>query len=197
LDVGVLVLWWTQPRAAPPAFAGNWGGFTTSFAQALRRGIVTTSLQDLSRTDPLTGLDNRRVLRQALRSLAPGGGLLMVDLDHVKQVNDTLGRGPLVHAPDVAGSVDELVRTGPRVVVPPRRLMMPLSPAPPSATAPGLDRGDASRGVPHRGSARELGSSRMEVVKIAPRALVAREAVVLDRTTSDSSPWASVVLRGG
>jgi diguanylate cyclase (GGDEF)-like protein len=91
LDVGVLVLGWTERRAAPPAFVGDWAGFVTNCAQALRRRIVTTSLQDLSRTDPLTGLDNRRVLMEVLSSLPAGGGLLLIDLDHFKQVNDTLG----------------------------------------------------------------------------------------------------------
>ena len=62
LDVGVLVLWWEQPRAAPPAFAGDWPAFVAHFAQALRRRIVTTTLRDLTRTDALTGLANRRGL---------------------------------------------------------------------------------------------------------------------------------------
>ena len=91
LDVGMLVLWWEQPRAAPPAFAGDWPAFVAHFAQALRRRILTTTLRDLTRTDPLTGLDNRRALLQVLESLPAHGGLLMIDLDHFKQVNDTLG----------------------------------------------------------------------------------------------------------
>jgi diguanylate cyclase (GGDEF)-like protein len=91
LDVGVLVLWWEQPRVGPPPFAGNWLAFITHFAQALRRRMVTTSLRGLTRTDPLTGLDNRRALLHVLGSLPAGGGLMMIDLDNFKQVNDTHG----------------------------------------------------------------------------------------------------------
>ena len=91
LDVGVLVLWWEMPRAAPPAFAGDWPAFVTHFAQALRRRIVTTTLRDLTRTDALTGLTNRRALLQVLESLPTGSSLLLIDLDHFKQVNDTFG----------------------------------------------------------------------------------------------------------
>ena len=91
LDVGMLVLWWEQPRAAPPAFAGDWPAFVAHFAQALRRRIVTTTLRDLTRTDALTGLANRRALLQVLESLPAGSSLLLLDLDHFKQVNDTFG----------------------------------------------------------------------------------------------------------
>ena len=91
LDVGMLVLWWEQPRAAPPVFAGDWPAFVTHFAQALRRRIVTTTLRDLTRTDALTGLGNRRALVQVLESLPARSSLLLIDLDHFKQVNDTFG----------------------------------------------------------------------------------------------------------
>ena len=43
--------------------------------------------------DPLTGLTNRRVLRDVLRNLDPGEqvGLLLLDMDNFKEINDTLG----------------------------------------------------------------------------------------------------------
>ncbi len=48
-----------------------------------------------SSTDPLTGLPNRRGMEPVLASLAApagsGTGLLVVDVDHFKQVNDTHG----------------------------------------------------------------------------------------------------------
>lgn len=65
---------------------------------------VNRQLQEASITDPLTGLGNRRYLRDALSSLTrtdepPGGSsaggltlaLLIVDLDHLKPVNDAHG----------------------------------------------------------------------------------------------------------
>ncbi len=52
------------------------------------------SLWRLAHTDSLTGLDNRFTLRDALAELLRqerGAALLMLDLDHFKSVNDTLG----------------------------------------------------------------------------------------------------------
>lgn len=56
-------------------------------------------LQSLAECDPLTGLANRRVLlervQQLLRPSASGevrgGALILIDLDHFKDINDTLG----------------------------------------------------------------------------------------------------------
>jgi sigma-B regulation protein RsbU (phosphoserine phosphatase) len=54
-------------------------------------------LAELSKTDPLTGLGNRRALAQAVaqwQALAEPGGcasLLMVDVDHFKAINDQHG----------------------------------------------------------------------------------------------------------
>ncbi len=91
LDIGVLVLWWHRPRTEPPPFAGDWRAFLDHGAQALRRRLETTNLRDLSVTDPLTGLTNRRTLVQQLQNLPAGGCVLLLDLDHFKRVNDTLG----------------------------------------------------------------------------------------------------------
>ena len=91
VDVGVLVLGWREPRAAPPELHGDLSDFVTLCAQILRRRITATTLHELTRTDPLTGLDNRRALRQTVDALPGGSGVLMIDLDHFKTVNDTFG----------------------------------------------------------------------------------------------------------
>lgn len=57
----------------------------------LRRELARSA-----RTDPLTGLTNRRGFDEALgredaRRDGPAAGLLLVDIDHFKQVNDTWG----------------------------------------------------------------------------------------------------------
>lgn len=91
MDVGVLALGWSQPRAAPPELDRDLSGFVTLCGQVLHRRITTTTLRDLTRTDPLTNLDNRRALREALDQLPARSGLLMIDLDHFKKVNDTFG----------------------------------------------------------------------------------------------------------
>jgi len=51
-------------------------------------------LAESASTDKLTGLPNRRMLDRALGRLAAGDTVIMLDLDHFKQVNDTLGHAP-------------------------------------------------------------------------------------------------------
>jgi diguanylate cyclase (GGDEF)-like protein len=41
--------------------------------------------------DPLTGIANRRMLDDAVAQVLPGDGLVMLDIDHFKRVNDNLG----------------------------------------------------------------------------------------------------------
>jgi diguanylate cyclase (GGDEF)-like protein len=48
-------------------------------------------LADDAAVDALTGLPNRRMLGRALGRLQPGDTVIMMDLDHFKAVNDTLG----------------------------------------------------------------------------------------------------------
>ena len=59
-----------------------------------------TELRYLADHDPLTGLLNRRAFTRALeahlehvRRYGPTGGVLVLDLDHFKNINDTLGHG--------------------------------------------------------------------------------------------------------
>ena len=56
----------------------------------LQRGLAAAA-----RTDPLTGLPNRRAFFEAVPGVlpVPGGVLLMLDADHFKRVNDGLGHG--------------------------------------------------------------------------------------------------------
>lgn len=48
-------------------------------------------LQTANLTDDLTGVGNRRLANSLLDAMAPGDGLLLIDLDHFKLVNDTRG----------------------------------------------------------------------------------------------------------
>lgn len=102
--------------------------------QARTRELAAANerLRELSLTDPLTGLNNRRFLEmaiqenvsRALRHLRHGAGvvphdviLLLIDLDHFKRVNDTHGHqaGDRV-LQQMGGILKELVRTVDRVV---------------------------------------------------------------------------------
>ncbi len=63
--------------------------------QARERGLASRAqeLAELSTTDALTGVSNRRGLEQQLATLSAGRalGVLIADLDHFKNVNDTHG----------------------------------------------------------------------------------------------------------
>jgi len=57
----------------------------------LDRNLRSERLVESATRDPLTGLWNRRALTMAVNRARPGDCIAMVDLDHFKQVNDTLG----------------------------------------------------------------------------------------------------------
>ena len=48
-------------------------------------------LERASLTDDLTGLGNRRRANALIDSMQPGDALILLDLDHFKEINDTLG----------------------------------------------------------------------------------------------------------
>ncbi len=88
--------------------------------QASMTGVRLAGAKDAAKaealTDPLTGLENRRGLEQALDRLILRGtpfALVNIDLDFFKAVNDTLGHaaGDLV-LQSVAGILGEITRSG-------------------------------------------------------------------------------------
>jgi len=52
---------------------------------------VIDALTDAATHDPLTGIGNRRAAEANVETLAPGDVVLLLDLDHFKTINDTLG----------------------------------------------------------------------------------------------------------
>ena len=67
-----------------PAFVGD-------AHRALELADRTIRLAEDAAVDPLTGLANRRMLGRALGRLRPENTVIMIDLDHFKAINDTLG----------------------------------------------------------------------------------------------------------
>ena len=90
-DTGALALWWTEQQDTAPVVSPYLRSFLQQAGQAVHRLLETATLRDLTVTDPLTRLVNRRGLLQQLEQLADTGALLLMDLDHFKRVNDTYG----------------------------------------------------------------------------------------------------------
>ena len=96
---GVLVL---EREPAAPAWSEHdrslIAGIADQLGIALAQAEAQTALERASRTDPLTGLLNRRAFESEMESRlnrraspATPGALLLVDLDNFKQVNDAAG----------------------------------------------------------------------------------------------------------
>ncbi len=65
--------------------------FMLDAQRALELADKTVRLAEDASVDALTGLANRRMLDRLLARLSPEDTVIMVDLDHFKVVNDTLG----------------------------------------------------------------------------------------------------------
>jgi diguanylate cyclase len=83
---------------------------------AMRAKQVDQRTHDLSHqadTDALTGLANRRALQRELDGIGPGDVVVVLDIDHFKQVNDTRGHsgGDRVLV-DLAAVLTAVVRSG-------------------------------------------------------------------------------------
>ena len=96
--LGVLQAGWVRPRPLAKddrevlellaAVAGTSLRYARTFAD-LRRS--SRELAEKVVRDALTGLGNRRAADHLLLAARPGDALVMLDLDHFKQVNDTQG----------------------------------------------------------------------------------------------------------
>ena len=89
-------------------------GTALATANAFQRERLTAEEQTrAARTDPLTGLANRRQANQLLTALSPGDSLALVDMDHFRDVNERLGHeGGDKVLTDFAGHLIGGVRAG-------------------------------------------------------------------------------------
>jgi diguanylate cyclase (GGDEF)-like protein len=63
----------------------------TAASVVSRLDRLTSALLTAATSDDLTGVGNRRRADELLRALVPGDAVIMIDIDHFKQVNDRLG----------------------------------------------------------------------------------------------------------
>jgi diguanylate cyclase (GGDEF)-like protein/PAS domain S-box-containing protein len=89
---------WVSSRACPVRDAdGRVTGYIGTDSDVTERRMAQNALERLTRTDALTGLANRRQLsawlREGLRRTPAGVGLVLLDIDHFKRINDTHGHG--------------------------------------------------------------------------------------------------------
>jgi diguanylate cyclase (GGDEF)-like protein len=90
--LGVLIVWWSSiGRSLSHSHDDALELLSTQTGQVLERLRAVTRLDRAARTDPLTGLGNRREFLDAAARLGTDGGLLLLDLDHFKPVNDAYG----------------------------------------------------------------------------------------------------------
>ena len=91
-----------------------WVGVAELLAGRTRVALAESGrLRQAAERDPLTGLDNRRRLDALLDAAQPGDALVLIDLDHFKDVNDSHGHavGDLVLT-EFAQVVTAQLRTG-------------------------------------------------------------------------------------
>jgi diguanylate cyclase (GGDEF)-like protein len=95
---GVLEAWNSDARSAAADDVNFLRAVATTVATALERRRAEEGLQQLALHDLLTGLPNRVLFRDQLDRAARTanrsgqyGALLLIDIDHFKDVNDTLG----------------------------------------------------------------------------------------------------------
>lgn len=90
--LGCVVLGWNTRKARLDQFEDQVVALLADQAgRLLERLRRVDELREEARTDPLTGLANRRSFLEALDRLRPGGAVVFVDLDHFKALNDSQG----------------------------------------------------------------------------------------------------------
>lgn len=90
--LGCVIVGWHQRKTVLSAFEEQVVSLLSDQAGTLLERLRNVGvLQQQVRTDPLTGLANRRAFLEVLDRLRPGGCVVFLDLDHFKDLNDSQG----------------------------------------------------------------------------------------------------------
>ena len=90
--LGCVVLGWNDRKTSLDRFEERVVSLLSDQAGTLLERLRRVgALRQEARTDPLTGLSNRRAFLEALDRLRPGGAVVFLDLDHFKALNDSRG----------------------------------------------------------------------------------------------------------
>ncbi len=90
--MGVVIAMWTTPRRRLQPSARQAAELLSEEAgRMFCRLHESAELVHDAQTDPLTQLANRRTFARALSTMQPGDALVLIDLDHFKDVNDRHG----------------------------------------------------------------------------------------------------------
>ena len=117
---GVMEFYMRDARRSVSALLAVTRTMGAQIGQFIARKSAQEEIRQLAFYDPLTGLPNRRLLTDRLRHALPAcirnqrhGALLFIDLDHFKNINDTLGhdQGDLL-LQQVAARLTGCVREG-------------------------------------------------------------------------------------
>ena len=97
---GVMEFFIRESRRSDPVLLAMAGSIGSQIGQFIARKGAEDEIRQLAFYDPLTGLPNRRLLTDRLQHALAAvirskrhGGLLFIDLDNFKTINDTLGHG--------------------------------------------------------------------------------------------------------
>jgi diguanylate cyclase (GGDEF)-like protein len=88
--IGALIVF-GRPEHVAPELRERVAALASQIAPHMAAAAALRAAENRATTDQLTGLPNRRALERALAQVDGEASLLMVDLDHFKQVNDRFG----------------------------------------------------------------------------------------------------------
>ncbi|WP_341501917.1 EAL domain-containing protein [Gallaecimonas sp. GXIMD4217] len=91
--LGLIALLYRHPKEQSQLLAQMLDLCASRTGAELERQAQIRHLKYLSEHDPLTGLYNRTRLNKAVERIEDNGALLLLDLNHFKDINDTLGHG--------------------------------------------------------------------------------------------------------